>query len=126
MHTHDHRTIQFRDVCAAGRLNLPFVPELKRVAAALPPCLFLTPIDCYWEGSILQDLHPPVPPVNTSVCKGENNPSGVNSTNVKWRNLNVSLLLECLKKSPESGYSPFVDQVCFQHNYLILCLCHLH
>lgn len=60
----------------------------------------------------MQDLSPrPVPPVNASGCLGENSPTGVNSTEVKWENLNVTGLRECLRMSPESGYSPFVDVV---------------
>lgn len=105
----------FRDLCALGRLNVPTVPELNRVAAEAAPCVLLTPLDCYWEGSLLQEPDEPVLPVNTSNCS-MNSPSGyVNDSdipaNITWGNVNFVILRQCLNASAESGYTAFVDGV---------------
>ena len=93
---------------------MPSVPELHRVAKELTPCLILTPVDCYWEGSILQAPDIPINPVNTSTCLNDS-PSGYSDdgttpANVDWGNLNPDTLRQCLT-FPESGFTPFVNAV---------------
>lgn len=99
---------------------MPTVPELQRIAFGAIPCLLLTPIDCFWEGSILQEPDTPVPPVAISTCRPPYpSPSGVNNEtglpeNVTWGNLDFDVLTECLSDPtamPPSGYTPFVDLV---------------
>lgn len=101
---------------------MPTVPELNRVAGSAIPCLLLTPVDCYWEGSILQEPDFDVLPVNTRTCTA-NSPSGTNDdgtapANVTWGNLNAPVLRQCLT-FPESGFTPFVNEVC------IMCMLQL-
>ena len=114
----DHRNITFRDLCAAGRLTVPGVQELQRIADGAIPCLILTPIDCFWEGSILQEPDTPVAPVNISTCQSPS-PSGLDENgmpaNVTWGNLNFPVLTDCLTAYPPSGYTPFVDLVRILH-----------
>lgn len=99
----------FRDLCVAGRLTTG-VEELDRVAGEAVPCLFLTPLDCYWEGSILQEPDDIVTEVDTSGCLPPNSPS--NDENVTWGNIDFEQLRMCLQNSPESGYTGFIDGVC--------------
>ena len=97
---------------------MPGVPELQRIAFGAVPCLIITPIDCFWEGSILQEPDAPVPPVNTSACQ-DPSPSGFDEygmpANVTWGNLDFPILRQCLSRGllemPTSGYTPFVDFV---------------
>ena len=112
----NYRIITFRDLCAAGRLVVPGVPELQRIANDAVPCLILTPIDCYWEGSILQEPDKDVAPVDTSDCLA-NSPSGYDSdgepNDVTWGNLNANTLIQCLMANvTESNLTPFVAAVC--------------
>ena len=92
------------------------VPELQRIADGAVPCLLLTPIDCFWEGSILQEPDDHVPPVNTPTCRNPfPSPSGLDENgmpaNITWGNINFTILTECLLQFPLSGYTPFVDLV---------------
>ena len=93
---------------------MPSVPELNRIAGSAVPCLLLTPIDCYWEGSILQEPDFDVAPVNTNTCI-THSPSGYNNddtpADVTWGNLNAPVLRQCLTFT-ESGFTPFVNAVC--------------
>lgn len=120
-----HRTIIFRNLCGAGRLVVPSVPELQRVAFGAIPCLILTPIDCFWEGSILQEPDADVTPVNTAACLRDS-PSGyyddgVTPANVTWGNLQMDVLRSCLSENvAESHYTPFIDKVCIVYTGLYL------
>ena len=106
-----YRTIPFRQLCAAGRLNIPSVPELNRIAAEAIPCVLITPLDCYWEGSILQEPDDDIAPVDTSSCM-QNSPTGDDS-NVTWGNIDFDILRQCLgANQSESGFSIFLDAVC--------------
>ena len=92
---------------------MPSVMELQRIADNAIPCLLLTPIDCFWEGSILQEPDEPVPPVNIPTCQNPS-PSGVDDgmpADITWGNINFTILTECLLAFPPSGYTPFVDLV---------------
>lgn len=120
-----HRTIIFRDLCGAGRLVVPSVPELQRVAFGVIPCLILTPVNCFWEGSILQEPDSDVSPVNIAACL-RNSPSGYNKdgtpAKVTWGNLRIDVLRKCLSENvTESRYTPFVDKVtmCLVYWYII-------
>ena len=102
-------------MCAAGRLSIPQSPELNRVAAQAVPCVIITPLDCYWEGSILQEPDNFVPPVNTSACL-QNSPHDDDSKGITWGNIDFDTLRECLLQSPESGFTVFLNAVC------VLCI----
>ena len=107
------RNITFRDLCAAGRLEIPQIPELTRIALAAVPCVLLSPLDCYWEGSILQEPDAFVAPVNIPSCL-QNSPHGNDSIGVTWGNLDFGVLQECLLDNASiSGITPFLDLVCF-------------
>jgi len=101
------RTYIFRDFCAIANLNIPQVPELHRVANALAPCLFLTPIDCYWEGAILQEPDADVEPIDSPTCENL-----ANGQNLTWENLDFDDVRACLSADPTTGYTPFIDGVC--------------
>ena len=101
-----NRTFAFHDICAIARLSLPQVPELNRVAAGLAPCLFITPLDCYWEGSFLQEPDSPVVPVDIPTC--ERLAGGQNLT---WGNLIIDHLRACLFAGVPEQYTPFIDGV---------------
>jgi len=113
------RTYVFRDFCAIANLSIPQVPELHRVSGALAPCLFLTPVDCYWEGAILQEPDVVVEPINSSspICTNL-----ANGQNLTWENLDFDQLRACLSSDPSSGYTPFIDGVCsyFTHTVYII------
>ena len=94
---------------------MPSVMELQRIANDSVPCLLLTPIDCFWEGSILQEPDVSVRPVNISTCQNPS-PSGVDDNgmpaDITWGNINFTILTECLLAAfPLSRYTPFVDLV---------------
>ena len=119
----NYRNITFRDLCAAGRLNVPTVPELQRIAEGAVPCVILTPIDCYWEGSLLQEPDEVVDPVDVSACMLDS-PSGLDAdgepNNITWGNLNFTTLRDCLGVDPrETNYTAFVDYVCKFSMFLI-------
>ena len=99
-------------MCAAGRLSVPRSPELNRVAAELLPCALITPLDCYWEGSILQEPDDFVEPVNASDCL-VNSPHGNDTDGITWGNIDFNILGECLLASPGSGFTVFLNAVCF-------------
>ena len=110
-----YRLFRFREVCFLGRFAVPHVPTLNRVAIELAPCIILTPLDCYWEGSILLDPYEefrPVAPANDTACL-QDSPTGINSTEMTWGNLDFSVLRRCLLNSSESGYTPWLDEVCY-------------
>lgn len=110
------RNITFRDVCARGKFSSPAVPELNRIATALAPCGIISPLDCYWEGSLLREPDVIIAPVNTKECLA-NSPTGYYAStgvprNVTWGNLNFDTLRECLGSNyTASGFSPFLNQV---------------
>jgi len=109
-----YRSILFRDVCAAGRLNIPTVPELNRVAAEAIPCVLLTPLDCYWEGSYLQQPDDFVEPVNLTACM-VNSPHGNSREGITWGNIDFDILQTCLLVEQAttglSGLTPFINAV---------------
>ena len=107
-----HRLILLRDLCAAGRLNIPSVPELNRVAAEAAPCVLITPLDCYWEGSYLQQPDDFIEPVNLPACL-VNSPHGNSSEGITWGNIDFEILRKCLlQEQEESGLTPFINAVC--------------
>lgn len=92
---------------------MPSVGELQRIADNAVPCLLLTPIDCFWEGSILQEPDEPVSPVTTRTCQEPSPSDDVNGTaqNITWGNINFTTLTNCLSQYPPSNYTPFVNLV---------------
>ena len=110
-------------MCAAGRLGITRSPELNRVAAEAIPCVLITPLDCYWEGSILQEPDDFVEPVNASNCL-VNSPHGNDTNGITWGNIDFNILRECLLNSTESGFTVFLSAVCFQ--CVIINLFHFH
>ena len=110
---HYCRNITFRDLCTAGRLPVPQTPELDRVLDSLLPCVIITPLDCYWEGSILQEPDYYIAPVNVSACV-TNNPNRNDSQGITWGNVDFAIMYECLLAgSAESGFTVYLNAVCF-------------
>lgn len=111
-HFCNYRTIFFRNVCGGERF-VTGVAELDRVIREALPCIMLTPLDCYWEGSLLQAPDEPVDPIDEEGCLPPNSPTFNES--VTWGNLDFEKLSECLLNSPDSNYTFFVDQVCIEY-----------
>ena len=107
-----YRTINFRDVCAAGRY-FTGVPELDRLVTQAPPCVFITALDCYWEGSLLQFPDNYVAPINVTACIVDNPIIGDQSEGITWGNIDFDTVRSCLLANlTTSRFSPYIDLVC--------------
>ena len=107
-----YRTINFRDVCAAGRY-FTGVPELDRLVREALPCVFITPLDCYWEGSLMQLPDNYVAPFSVTACIVDNPIIGDQSGGITWGNLDFDTLRSCLLANlTTSFFTPYIDLVC--------------
>ena len=80
--------------------------NLDKLLGSINPCLVLTPLDCFWEGSF---VHQPVHPVQFNIC----DTSWAN--NVSWSNVNVTEALKCVKEKdtfrPPCSTQPLITQL---------------
>lgn len=66
----------------------------------------MTPLDCFWEGSLLHD--PPKPVAAPEYCP--------NVPNITWSNLNVTKLQTCMRNN-DFQFNSLVEEVI---NYCII------
>ena len=98
-------------MCAAGRYTIG-VPELDRLVTEAPPCVLITPLDCYWEGSLLQFPDNYIAPINIPACIVDNPIIGDVSQGITWGNLDFDILRSCLLANLTiSRFTPFIDLV---------------
>jgi hypothetical protein len=84
------KTYTMDDLCLKNTFPSTHIPLLDRLLSSLNPCLIVTPLDCFWEGSF---LHQPTEVVNITEC-GEY----TWAANTTWSNVNVSQVLECARR----------------------------
>ncbi|KAK7490526.1 hypothetical protein BaRGS_00018312 [Batillaria attramentaria] len=85
-------TWKFRDICYAA--NFPILEQdlFDHILDGLLPCVIITPIDCFWEGSLLLG---PDYPVSTGGVGGI-------PEHLTWANLNPSQIVESLVNSEQT------------------------
>ena len=87
------------------------MPDFNRILNALRSCAVFSILECYWEGSILQN-----PPESVVVPRPSYCPEM--PENLTWSNFNYTQFVECLENNPiESNYSEAVIQVLTLHLY---------
>jgi len=87
------------------------MPDFDRILNALHSCAVFSVLECYWEGSILQN-----PPESVVVPRPSYCPEM--PENLTWSNFNYTQFVECLENNPtESNYSEAVIQVLTLHLY---------
>ena len=92
--------------------------NLDKLLGSINPCLILTPLDCFWEGSF---VHQPVHPVQFNIC----DTSWAN--NVSWSNVNVTEALECVEEKdtfrPPCSTDPLITQLVKISVKEVCCVC---
>lgn len=83
------RTYTLKDICYKNDFGSTTVDVLDRIFEHLNPCIIVTPLDCFWEGSLLHN--PPEPVAPPELCP--------NIPNITWSNLNVTDLVTCLRNN---------------------------
>ncbi|XP_065907538.1 protein patched homolog 1-like isoform X2 [Dysidea avara] len=97
-------TYTFRDLCAYVPYPPTGMPDFDRILNELHTCGMFTIVDCYWEGSLLQN-----PPESVVVPRPTYCPEM--PENLTWSNFNYTQLTECMRNNPnESNYNPQVIQ----------------
>ena len=105
------RVFTLDNLCMKEKTPPTHLLELDDLLSSLNPCLVLTPLDCFWEGSF---LHQPVHQVQFNICTASW------ASNVTWSNVNVTEVLQCVKDngttnskcSFASAALPSVKEVC--------------
>ena len=101
-----YRNYTFFDLCTYGFIRTG-IPDFDRVINGLHTCAIFTTLDCYWEGSIIQNPPDSVVVESPSYCQPEM-PQYLN-----WSNFNYTQFVQCLATHPvESMYNPQVVAVC--------------
>ncbi|KAK7100530.1 hypothetical protein V1264_023464 [Littorina saxatilis] len=88
----DGITWKFRDICYAASFPEMEHPILDRILPYLLPCVIITPIDCFWEGSLLLG---PDYPIDTGGI------NGIPET-LTWANLNPVDIVAGLVSHPKT------------------------
>ena len=99
MSYYHYRNYTYRDLCAYGIIPTE-IPDFNRVINGLRVCAIFTTLDCYWEGSIIQNPPNSVLVESPPYCQPEM-PQYLN-----WSNFDYAKFVECLANhSNESGYN---------------------
>jgi len=86
------------------------MPDFDRIMKDLHTCVVFSVLECYWEGSILQN-----PPESVVVERPTYCPEM--PENLTWSNFNYTQFIECLRNNPiESNYNEAYLQVLVLHS----------
>jgi len=81
------------------------MPDFDRIMNTLHTCAVFSPLECYWEGSILQNLPESIVVERPSYCPDM-------PESLTWSNFNYTQFIECLRNNPsDSNYNPVFLQV---------------
>ncbi|KAK2722821.1 protein patched-like isoform X2 [Artemia franciscana] len=89
-------TWRLKDLCVATNFPLFDSPFLDQIFENISPCTFITPLDCFWEGSKL--LGPEYPVAIPLI-----------GPNVKWTNLHPARMVDLMKDFPGTNGFPFAS-----------------